>query len=225
MCSTFKALLAAEILSRADRGLLRMSDRISFTEADLLDNSPVSKAHVTEGGMTLDLACEAIMTRSDNTAANALLGKVGGPAGLTAWLRSIGDGVTRLDRTEPTLNEARPGDPRDTTTPRAMVETWRRLLFGPVLTPASRAQLMTWLQSNKTGDKRLRKGLPPSWRVGDKTGANSADTTNDIAVVLPPGRRPILIAAMITESKLGFEDRDPPLAEVGRIVAEAFAHV
>lgn len=223
MCSTFKALLAAEILGKADRGLLRMSDRISFTEADLLENSPVSKAHVAEGGMTLDLACEAIVTRSDNTAANALLAKVGGPAGLTAWLRSIGDGVTRLDRTEPTLNEARPGDPRDTTTPRAMVETWRRLLFGQVLTPASRAQLMAWLQSNKTGDKRLRKGLPPSWVIGDKTGANGDTTTNDIAVVLPPGRRPILIAAMITESKLSFEARDPPLTEVGRIVAERFA--
>ena len=105
-----------------------------------------------------------------------------------------------------------------------MVQTWRRLLFGPVLTPASRARLMAWLQANQTGDKRLRRGLPPGWVVGDKTGANSDSTTNDVAVIMPPGRKPILVAAMITQSRLSFEVRDPILAQVGRLVGEAFDH-
>jgi beta-lactamase class A len=224
MCSTFKMLLAARILARADAGALHLGDQIGFTASDLLENSPVSKAHVGQGVLTLSQACEAIVQVSDNTAANLLLAKVGGPAGLTGWLRSLGDQVTRLDRTETSLNEARPGDPRDTTTPAAIVATWRKLLFGSVLCPGAGVQLLSWLEGNKTGDKRLRRGLPAGWRVGDKTGANSANTTNDIAVAFPPGRKPVLIAAMITQSRLSFEARDPVLAEVGRIVGKAFAY-
>ena len=156
---------------------------------------------------------------SDNTAGNLLLDSFGGPAGLTGYLRSLGDLVTRLDRWETALNEAVPGDPRDTTTPLAMLETLRKLLLGDALSSASREQLIAWLIANKTGDKRLRAGVPAGWRVGDKTGSGERNTANDVAVIWPPGRPPIIAAAYYTQSRASDDERNAVIAEIGRIAA------
>jgi beta-lactamase class A len=172
--------------------------------------------------MSLRELCEAAMTRSDNTAGNLLLKNMGGTAGLTAFARSLGDNVTRLDRTETELNEAAPGDPRDTTTPNAMAENFRRLLFGNELMPESRDQLAKWLIANKTGDKRLRAGLPQGWRVGDKTGAGAHGTTNDVAVVWPPQRSPLIIAVYLTGASLDVNGQNEVIASAGREVAREF---
>ena len=169
--------------------------------------------------LTLAALCEAAVTTSDNTAANLLLREHGGPAGLTAWLRSIGDATTRLDRNEPALNEAAPGDPRDTTTPAATTATWRTLLLGDALAPASRARLTDWLVRNTTGDRRLRAGLP-GWTVGDKTGTSNTQVSNDVAIAWPPGGgAPVIVAAYYAESPADPATRDRVLAETGRIVA------
>ena len=139
--------------------------------------------------MTLAEICEAAMIVSDNTAGNLILAALGGPAGFTAYVRSLGDSITRLDRIEPDLNEAAPGDPRDTTTPLAMLGNVQKLVLGDALSAASREQLTKWMLGNKTGDTRLRAQLPAGWRTGDKTGAGERGTNNDVGVLWPPGRQ------------------------------------
>ena len=220
MASTFKTLAVAAVLARVDRGVERLDRRIPFGKADLLDYAPVTTARVGEGGMTLGELCEAAITDSDNTAANLILATYGGPAGLTDYLRSIGDPTTRLDRFELELNEALPGDPRDTTTPAAMLGTLQVLLLGDALSAASRERLIGWLVANKTGNERLRAGLPAGWRVGDKTGSGYRGTTNDVAIVWPPNRAPLLVAAYLTGSAATFAARNATIADVGRVVAE-----
>ena len=199
MASTFKMLLVAAVLARIDRRRDRLDRAIPVRASDILDVSPVSKAHVG-GTATVAELCEATIIYSDNSAANLLLPAVGGPAGLTAWLRGIGDGVTRLDRIEPFMSEARPGDPRDTTTPDAIAATWERLLLGTILAPASRALLTRWLVANTTGDTRLRAGLPQGWIVGDKTGTGANGNVNDIAIVWPvrADRGALFIASFVS---------------------------
>jgi beta-lactamase class A len=219
MCSTFKLLAAAGILARVDRGREHLDRRIAFSAADLLEYAPVTRARVGEGGMPVADLCEAAITVSDNTAANLLLSVLGGPAGLTAFARSLGDRVTRLDRIEPALNEAAPGDPRDTTTPAAMLGNLRALLVGTALARSSRERLITWLVETKTGDRRLRAGIPDGWRVGDKTGSGEHGTTNDIGIVWPRGGGAILVAAYLTETSRDTPACEAVLAAIGRIVA------
>jgi beta-lactamase class A len=219
MCSTFKVLAAGALLARIDAGREQLSRRIQFTAADLQSYSPGTKDRVGGEGMMLSEICEAALTLSDNTAANLLLDQIGGTAGMTNYARSIGDETTRLDRTEPSLNEAVPGDPRDTTTPTAMVSSLKTLTFGDALSAASRAQLLGWLKRNKTGAKRLRAGLPQGWLVGDKTGSGDHGTANDIGVIWPPDRQPILVAVYLTSTTASFEDRESTIAAVGRSIA------
>lgn len=220
MCSTFKFLLAAAILHEVDGGRLTLDRRVPIAASDLLGNSPVTEQHVGPRGLSVAELCHATVTLSDNAAANLLLPQVGGPPGLTAFLRASGDAVTRLDRTEPTMNLFAPGDDRDTTTPAAMAGNLRRLLLGDVLKPVSRALLVAWLRDNRTGGKRLRAGLPAGWRVGDKTGFNGEDTTNDIAILWPPGASaPLLLATYLQGAKVDPDGQNAALAAVAAAVA------
>jgi beta-lactamase class A len=222
MASTFKMLLVAAVLARVDKGTDRLDRAISVKASDILDVSPVSKAHV---GGTVSVAelCEATIIYSDNTAANLLLPAVGGPAGFTAWLRRIGDPVTRLDRIEPMMSEALPGDPRDTTSPDAVLGSWEKLLLGTTLSPASRARLTGWLVANTTGGTRLRAGLPAGWKVGDKTGSGGRGSINDIAIVWPQRQAsgPLFIACFLNggtaESALLYKAH----ADLARAIAAA----
>jgi beta-lactamase class A len=218
MCSTFKMLASAALLARVDKGVEDLGRRIRYSSADLVPYSPVTKEHVADG-MTLAEICHAAITQSDNTAGNLILASLGGPAALTRYARSIGDPVTRLDRTEPTLNEAIPGDPRDTTTPAAMAANLEALALGDTLSPRSRDQLATWLVATETGDARLRAGIPKDWRVGDKTGTGNRGTANDIAVIWPPQRKPLTVSVYLTETKASLDDRNAAIAAVGRAVA------
>lgn len=191
-CSAFKVLLAGAILQRneAEPGLL--AQHIDYDAATLVTYSPITQDHLETGMRVADL-CAAALQYSDNTAANLLLAQVGGPAGLTAFARRLGDAVFRLDRDEPTLNTALPDDPRDTTTPLAMGMTLERLLVGEALTVPSRHQLQAWLEGNTTGASRIRAGVPSDWRVGDKTGTGDYGVANDVAIVWPPGRAPWIV--------------------------------
>ena len=218
LCSTFKALAAAFALARVDRGQERLDRRIAYSRTDLVTYSPVTERHVGTG-LTVGEICDAAVTLSDNTAGNLLFDSFGGPAGLTAYLRGIGDRVTRLDRRETALNAAEPGDPHDTTSPLAMAATMRRLLIGGALAEASAAQLAAWLVASKTGDKRLRAGVPKGWSVGDKTGSGNHNSANDVGIFWPSGKPPIIVAAYYTGSRASNDERDAVLAEVGRIAA------
>ena len=217
MCSTFKFLAAALMLARVDRGEETLDRRVFFADSDLVPYSPATKDHVGPGGMTVDAICAAAVTLSDNTAGNLMLASFGGPVGLTAFVRGLGDPVTRLDRIETELNESTPGDPRDTTSPLAMLGTMQKLVAGDVLSAASRDRLIGWLVANKTGDRRLRAGVPAGWRVGDKTGTGGHGSANDIAVAWPPGRTPVFITAYYTGSTISDEARSAVIAEAGRI--------
>ena len=223
MCSTFKALLAAHILARVDKEDETLDRRIVVKASDLVDWSPVVKKRVGGDGISIAELCEATITLSDNAAANLLLASSGGPKAVTAFLRGLGDDTTRLDRTEPPLNyHETPTDERDTTTPLAMVETLRKLVFGDVLSARSRAQLAAWLVMNKTGDARLRAGFPANWTTGDKTGTNGdkAGNANDVAVAWSPDRGAIVVTAFVEIPGISGDERNAVIAEIGRIAAE-----
>jgi beta-lactamase class A len=224
MCSTFKLLLAAAVLRKVDEGRESLDRAISYGPADILGYAPAAKAHLAQGSMSMQDLCAAAVTLSDNTAANLLLGSLGGPAAVTAFAQSLGDGVTRLDRNELALNTGGAGDPRDTTSPAAAVADLRRLAFGDALSPASRARLVDWLTLTQTGLHRLRAGVPASARMGDKTGTYDADgTANDIAIIWPARGEPILVAAYATGSGAPIAKVEAALAEVGKVVFAALA--
>ncbi len=218
MASTFKVLAAAKALARVDAGEEKLDRVIRYSRADLLPYSPAVEKNLSSG-MTVEALCAAAVTLSDNAAANLLMDSYGGPAAITAFARSLGDRVTRLDRREPALNEARPGDVRDTTSPAAMANTLNALANGNGLSAASRRRLVDWMVASKTGETRLRAGLSKTWRVGDKTGTTDNGTTNDIAIAWPPNRKPVLITAYLTGSPLDAAGRNAVLADVGRFAA------
>jgi beta-lactamase class A len=220
MCSTFKTLVAAAILARVGTGKEQLARRIAVEQKDILSYAPITKQHVGKD-MTVAELCEAAVTLSDNTAANLLLASLGGPSAITAYARSLGDEITRLDRIEPELNEATPGDPRDTTTPAAMAKNLKLLATGTALSAASRDQLVAWLVGCKTGDAKLRAGLPKSWRVGDKTGSGDHGSSNDAAVIWPDGKPPVIVTSYLTETAAPDDKRNATHAAVGRAVAAA----
>jgi beta-lactamase class A len=219
MCSTFKLLAVATLLARVDRGAERLDRRVVFGKESVLAYAPVTSHRVGAPGMTVAELCEAAITVSDNTAANLLLASMGGPAAVTAYARSLGDPVTRLDRIEPELNIASPGDVRDTTTPAAMLRDLQTLLLGDALSHVSRGQLLEWLRATSTGTEQLRAGLPAGWRAGDKTGSGAQHETNDIAIIWPPQRKPLLVAAYYSGSSADTDERHAVLAAVGRLAA------
>ena len=192
-CSTFKTLAAAAVLHRYP--LAHLGKRVTYTRADVDSISPITKDHVATG-MTIRQLCDAAIRYSDGTAGNLLMRDVGGPTRLTAFLRGLGDTVSRMDDYEPKLNRIRPRDPRDTTTPRAIAADYQKLVLGDVLTTDKRALLKGWLVRNTTGAGRIRSGVPRAWPVADKTGTGDYGRANDVAIVWPPGAAPLVVAIM-----------------------------
>jgi beta-lactamase class A len=221
-CSTFKFPLAGAVLQRVDAGKEQLDRRISYDASVLLENSKITSEHVAEGGMTVAALCEATVTVSDNAAGNLLLDSIGGPQAMTAFFRSLGDNVSRLDRNEPELNMYAPGDERDTTTPSAMLHLAHELLASDrVLSAASQKQLGDWLTLASTGLKRLRSALPATLRAGDKTGTGEAGVTNDVAIAWRASDKPVLIAAYSLGLPGTLDARAEIIGRVGRIVVEA----
>ena len=220
MCSTFKFLAAAAVLKRVDDGQDKLDRFVSYSEKDILEYAPVTKAHLPESGMKLGALCAAAIEQSDNTAGNLLLDTIGGPVGLTKFARSIGDETTKLNRKEPELNSASPGDERDTTTPAAMCAEMQRLLMGNVLSESSRHQLEDWLRHNETGAQLIRAGVSKTWTMGDKTGRCGNGATNDVAIIRPPDRAPIFVAIYSIGSTSSADDRAAIVAEAARAVVE-----
>lgn len=220
MCSTFKLVAAAAVLRRVDRGEDRLSRFIQYSERDLLEYAPVTRAHVSEGGMSLGDLCAAAVGLSDNTAGNLILATLGGPAGLTRFCRSLGARFTRLDRAEPELNRVAPGDPRDTTTPAEMLGLMKATLLGATtLSGDSRRRLEKCLIDATVGADRILAGLPQGWRAGHKTGTGPRGETNDIAIAWPGATSPpILVAAFYSGPDAPLARGSAVLASVGHIV-------
>ncbi len=226
MCSTFKTIAAAAILRRDhDGSLLGKVIRYTQAEVDKSGYGPITgKAENLANGMTVSALCEATIAYSDNCAANLLLRELGGPTAITRFSRSIGDPVTRLDRWEPELNSAEPDRETDTTSPRAIGQSYARLTLGHALNRADAQQLTNWLLANTTGANRIRAGLPVAWRLGDKTGTGKYGTTNDVGIAFPPGRAPIVIAVLSTKKDEPNGAADEPLvAKTAELVAGALS--
>lgn len=217
MCSTFKLLLVGAILARVDRGEEQLTRRIIITRPELVSYAPVTSLHLGAPGMTIAALCNAAITVSDGVAANCLLKAVGGPAALTAYLRHLGDPVTRSDRYEPEMNRPTPDHVQDTTTPLAMVNDLQKLVLGTALSPHSRALLTSWLYGCTTGLDLIRAGIPSGWRVADKTGHGNG-ATNDVAIVWPPRRSPILISVYYKSTTTSDDVRPSDMfAAIGRL--------
>jgi beta-lactamase class A len=226
LCSTFKLVLAAAVLhkSQDDPGLL--AQPLAYGPGDLLAWAPVTRRSLEQGRpMTVAELCAAAIQVSDNTAANQLLGKLGGPEALTAYARSLGDQAFRLDRREPDLNSAVPGDPRDTTTPEAMARTVEKLVLGDALGAPQRRQLADWLKGNTTGGESIRAGAPAGWTVGDKTGSGGYGTTNDVAVLWPPQGGPLVLAVYFTQAQKDAHARKDVLAAATRLTLAGLGYV
>ncbi len=222
LCSTFKAILAGAVLHRSQRQPGFLEQRIRFGRQDLVSHSPIAEQHLESGLTVAEMAAATVQT-SDNTAANQLMARLGGPAGLTAFARSIGNRTFRLDRWETALNSAIPGDPRDTDTPAGMGTSLQALVLGTALGPPQRQRLQDWLIGTTTGDRRVRAGVPSGWQVGDKTGTCGAyGTANDVAVLWPPDRAPIVLAVFHTQADPAAAAQDGVIAEAATIVAGAF---
>lgn len=223
-CSTFKLSLAALALREADAGRLDLTERLSFSQSDVIGYSPVIKQHLAEGSMAIMELAKAIQITSDNAAANVLMRRLGGPGAVTRFWRSMGDSVSRLDGYEPEINVIPPGTQENSTTPRAMAETLRRIVLGNVLKPDSRDLLQGWMAATRTGLTRIRAGIPADWRCLDKTGTGMrpivGNKTNDLAVLFPPGGRAPLIAVGYVDRTEFSEDvrkqDEAALMELGR---------
>lgn len=227
MCSTFKLALVAACLREADQGRLDLAEVLAYSQADLLDWASVTRANLSGGGMSIAALAQAAQEQSDGTAANLLTRRLGGPEGVTAKIRAMGDTETRLDRYEPDLGLVLSADLRDTTTPVAMAQLVGRITTGDLLHSDSRDRLLEWMRNTRTGLDRLRAGLPAEWNSGDKTGTGRAEGTtnkcNDVAITFPPGRSPIVIAAYFDSGEYTPQTEarhEAVVAEVGRIAAQ-----
>lgn len=219
LCSTFKVLAAAAILSRTLENPGLLQQHLHYEPNELVEYSPITQQHLN-GGMTVAEICAAAMQYSDNTAGNLMLKVLGGPESVTVFARSINDQESYLDRWEPELNLWRPGELRDTTTPRAMAKNLKKLLVGETLPSEQQEQLREWLCGNTTGSTRIKAGLPSDWVVGDKTGSGPYGAAHDVAIVWPPGSKPILAAIYTTQPLQNAPARSDVVAAIAGIVAE-----
>ncbi len=213
--STHKAFSCAALLHQVDLHRLSLAQPVSIAPSELVTYSPVTEKHVAPETMTLEALCQAAVSVSDNSAANAVTQAIGGPEALTSYMRSIGDDKTRLDRMEPELNSAIPQDERDTTTPVAIVESLRRIVLGDALTPDSRAKLTDWMLGDQVAAALLRAGLPKDWKIADKSGAGGYGSRNIIAVVWPTAHAPVVVGIYITQTVATMQDSNAAIARLG----------
>ena len=225
IASTFKTLACAALLHRVEAGQAQLDTPVSFTAGDLVTYSPVTEKYADVQAMTLAELCEATLATSDNTAANLVLRALGGPGAVTEFARQLGDDVTRLDRWETELNEARPGDLRDTTTPTAMVANLERLLLGDALSMESRAQLRGWLEANQVAEGLFRRVVPTDWVIADRTGAGGFGSRAITAVMWPPHRQPLIVAIYITQTEAPISVSNQAIAVIAAALVEALAQL
>ncbi|GIU31961.1 beta-lactamase [Shewanella sp. MBTL60-007] len=220
--STFKTLACAKMLQDSDRDILDISTMAPVKSDELIAWSPITK-NMVGSSITIENACEATMKTSDNTAANIVLKHIGGPQGVTAFLRLIGDKVTQLDRFEPELNQAKADDLRDTTTPNAMNKTLYHILFEDVLAQNSKKQLKEWMQGNTVSDSLLRSVLPKGWSIADRSGAGANGSRGITAAIWTDEREPLIISIYLTQTNLSMPERNQVINEIGKAIFEEYA--
>lgn len=219
--STHKAFSCAALLAKVDRESIALDQTVSIRQQMLVTYSPITEKSLAPKTMTLRELCHAAVSYSDNTAANVVLDAIGGTSGFTAYMRSIGDEKTRLDHHEPDLNEARPGDVHDTTTPDAIVESLRKLLLGDVLSARSRAELKQWMLDDQVADALLRAALPADWKIADKTGAGGYGSRSIVAVIWPPSKPALVVGIYVTQTSASMQASNQAIARIGAALRDA----
>lgn len=215
LTSTFKTLACAALLERLQKDGGSLDQQVTIQPDELLDYAPITKNYLAPATLSLRTLCAAAVSYSDNTAGNRILAYLGGPQAITQFMRRLGDNVTRLDRTEPTLNEAMPGDARDTSSPKSMAAGLQKILTSNILTPANRATLDSWMREDKVGDALLRATLPQGWSIADKTGAGGHGSRAIIAAVYPPQQAPFYVAIYITRTEATMQMTNTAIAQIG----------
>ncbi|MGH1287021.1 class A beta-lactamase BlaIII [Bacillus toyonensis] len=213
--STSKSLAVGALLRK--NSLEALDQRITYTHEDLSNYNPITEKHV-DTGMTLKELADASVRYSDSTAHNLILKQLGGPSEFEKILREMGDTVTTSERFEPELNEVHPGETHDTSTPEAIAKTLQSFTLGTALPTEKRELLVDWMKRNTTGDKLIRAGVPKGWEVADKTGAGSYGTRNDIAIIWPPNKKPIVLAILSNHDKEDAKYDDKLIADATKVV-------
>ncbi|GAA4649947.1 class A beta-lactamase [Kistimonas scapharcae] len=221
LMSTFKTLACAKLLNDVAKGRVTLHHPVTVEKASLVSWSPVLEKYSGQT-ITLEQACVATLQMSDNSAANIILKQIGGPEALTQYLRDLGDTTTRLDRYETELNEARPGDPRDTTTPNAITATLNALLFGKALSSEAQKQLTQWMKDNQVADSLLRSVLPAGWQIADRSGAGGYGSRGITAVVWAENHAPFIVSIYITQTNASFEQRNEAIVNIGEGIFDQY---
>ena len=220
--STHKTFSCAALLARVDAQSLSLDQKVSLSREMLVAYSPITEQSLSPQTITLRGICRAAVSYSDNTAGNVVLDAIGGAAEFNAYMRSIGDEVTRLDRREPELNESVPGDLRDTTTPLAIVDALRQVLLGDGLSETSRIELRQWMVDDSVGAALLRASLPSDWKIADKTGAGGYGSRSIIAVIWPPSKQPLVVGIYITQTAALMAASNQAIARIGAVLSEVY---
>lgn len=218
--STHKALTCAALLKLVDEQKLKLTETVSFDQSRLVSYSPITEKHVTPDSMSWQDVCSASVSYSDNTAANLVFEKLGGPEKATQFLRKAGDQVSRMDRTEPEINDVAAGELRDTTTPEAIVKTLQKLLIGDVLSPESREQLKQWMVNDQVANDLLRSQLPQGWTIADKTGSGNDGSRSIISVIWPEYGDPLIVTIYITQTSSTVAESNKAIARIGKVMFE-----
>ena len=222
--STHKTFTCAALLAKVDQQALSLNQPVSISKEMLVAYSPITEKPLSAQAMTLGALCQAAVSYSDNTAANLAFEAIGGSAGFNTFMRSLGDEQTRLDRKEPDLNEATPGDPRDTTTPKAIVRSLKKVLLDDVLSAPSQATLKQWMLDDQVASALLRAALPADWKIADKTGAGGHGSRSIIAVIWPPSKQPLVVAIYVTQTTAPMTDSNKAVARIGAVLKDAASH-
>ena len=219
--STHKTFACAALLAKVDQKALALDQPVSIRKDLLVTYSPITEKKLAPETMTLGELCHAAVSYSDNTAGNLVVEALGGPAAFTSYMRTIGDETTRLDRKEPELNEALPGDLRDTTTPNAIVGSLRKILLGDVLSASSRVELTQWMLDDQVAGALLRASLPSDWKIADKTGAGGYGSRSIVAVIWPPAKPALVVGIYITQTNASTSISNQAIARIGTVLKEA----
>ena len=223
LCSTSKVMVVAAILKKSESNTNLLAKKITINKSDIANYNPITSKYI-DSSMTITELSKAALQYSDNAAMNKLLSYLGGPRYATQFARTIGDKAYRLDRNEPGLNTAIPGDSRDTTTPSAMAETLNKLILGNALKKEQKAKLTEWMKGNTTGLNSIKAGLPAEWIVADKTGSGDYGTTNDVAVIWPKNHAPVILTTYFTQPEKDASARKDVLASAAKLIAEAISN-
>jgi beta-lactamase class A len=221
-CSVNKVIGVSAILKQNMKDKNLLQQKIKYQKKDIVDYSPITEKNAARE-MTISELCAAAIKYSDNTAINLLMKKLGGLDAVNRFARSIGDNQFRIDRWEPELSTAIPGDIRDTTTPLAMTTSFQKLTYGDVLAAPQHDLLITWLLENTTGNERIRAGVPKNWSVGDKTGTGEYGTTNDVAIIWPTNCKPIIMTIFFTQPIKSAKKRNDVLAKAAHLLIQEFS--